>query len=102
MGILDFFTSTSWVMAFYVYLIRSIQEGIYYKGSSEDPIRRLQEHNDGLSEYTSFHRPWVLVYVEELPDKREMLIRERKLKRGNKGYFESLIKSEKNIVKSFQ
>jgi predicted GIY-YIG superfamily endonuclease len=39
-----------------------------------------------------------LVYVEELPSKREMLIRELKLKRGNKEYFEKLIASPLNIV----
>jgi len=88
------------VMAWYVYIIRSHQDGTYYKGSSENPLKRLNEHNAGLSKYTSGKIPWELVYAEELPTKKEMLIRERKLKRGNPAYFESLIRSEKNIITS--
>ncbi|HRN73408.1 MAG TPA: GIY-YIG nuclease family protein, partial [Ginsengibacter sp.] len=76
-------------------------DGTYYKGSTEDPVSRLQDHNSGRSTYTSGKRPWVMVYLEEMPDKREMLIREKKLKRGNKEYFEKLISGDKNIVSQF-
>ena len=88
-------------MAFYVYILQSEMDGTFYKGSSQDPIRRLKEHNDGLSLYTSTRRPWRLMYVEELPSMKEMLIREKKLKRGNKEYFEKLFKSSKNILHRF-
>ncbi len=56
------------------------------------------EHNDGKSHYTKNKTPWELVNVEELPSKREMLIRERKLKRGHNAYFDCLIASPLNIV----
>ena len=85
-------------MAFYVYILKSRQDGTYYKGSSEQPLKRFIEHNEGKSRYTKDKVPWDLVYVELLPDKREMLIREKKLKRGNKEYFEKLIQSPLNIV----
>ena len=85
-------------MPFYVYLIQSETDGTFYKGSSENPLQRLQQHNDGLSQYTSAKRPWKLVFVEELPSKKEMLIREKKLKRGNAAYFAKLIGGDKNIL----
>ena len=85
-------------MAWYVYMIQSEVDGTYYKGSSEDPFHRLIEHNSGLSTYTSNKRPWRLVYVEELPSKKDIMIREKKLKRGNSDYFLQLIGGDKNIL----
>ncbi len=85
-------------MPFYVYIIQSETDGTFYKGSSENPLHRLLQHNDGLSQYTSAKRPWVLVYVEEMTSKKEMLIREKKLKRGNAAYFAKLIGGSKNIL----
>ena len=76
-------------------------DGTFYKGSTENPIARLQQHNEGLSKYTSGKRPWKIVYLEEMPDKKSMLIREKKLKRGNKDYFQKLIEGDKNIVCKF-
>lgn len=86
-------------MPYYVYIIRSQLDGTYYKGSSEDYIRRLEEHNAGLSQYTSAKIPWVLIYVEEHPDKRSALIRERKLKRCKAEYFEWLANQSSNVLK---
>lgn len=85
-------------MPFYVYIIKSEVDGNFYKGSSQNPVVRLIQHNRGESLYTSRKLPWTLVYVEECPDKKSMLIREKKLKRGNRAFFEQLILSEKNIV----
>jgi len=42
--------------------------------------------------------PWELFYVEEQPDKRSMLIRERKLKRCKAEYFEWLRNQPSNIL----
>jgi putative endonuclease len=88
-------------MPFYVYIIQSGRDGSFYKGSSQDPVKRLLDHNRGLSMYTSTKIPWKLVYVEELNTKRAMLIREKKLKRGNAKYYQQLIDSDKNIVHKF-
>ncbi|HLF65648.1 MAG TPA: GIY-YIG nuclease family protein [Saprospiraceae bacterium] len=89
------------LMSYYVYIIQSQLDGTYYKGSSENPVRRVMDHNLGKSSYTAVKSPWKLVYVEELPNKREMLIRERNLKRGNSDYFFYLIHSERNIAYKF-
>ncbi|MCA6498232.1 MAG: GIY-YIG nuclease family protein, partial [Chitinophagaceae bacterium] len=31
-------------MAHYVYIIESVQDGTFYKGYSQDPLKRLQQH----------------------------------------------------------
>lgn len=57
-------------MSYYVYILKSLLDGAYYKGSTEDYLKRLKEHNAELSEYTSQKIPWILIYVEEHSDKR--------------------------------
>src|SRR5262245_51466582 len=85
-------------MPYYVYILKSQVDGTYYKGSSEDYIRRFEEHNAGLSEYTSRKIPWDLIYVEEHAEKKSAIIRERKLKRCNADYFEWLVRQPSNIL----
>ena len=86
-------------MPHYVYIIKSLKDGTYYKGYTEDYERRIIEHNEGLSQFTSSKRPWILVYVELHPDKRSALIREKKLKKCKKEYFEWLMLQPSNILK---
>ena len=85
-------------MPFYVYILKSLKDGTYYKGSTEDYLKRLEYHNQGLSIYTSRKIPWQMIYVEAHPDKRSMLIREKKLKKGKGEYFEWLVKQATNIL----
>jgi len=80
---------------FYVYIIFSPSRGIYYKGFSEDPIRRLQEHNADKSHYTSGKGPWEIVYLKTYFTKREALIAEKKLKRAGSAYLYRLIQEYK-------
>ena len=68
-------------MAYYVYIIQSELDGTFYKGSTFDYKKRFADHNAGRSKYTSSKVPWLLIYVEEHPDKISALIRESKLKR---------------------
>jgi putative endonuclease len=65
---------------------------------SGDYLRRFQEHNEGRTKFTSNQRPWQLIYVEEHPDKRSALIRERKLKKCKAEYFEWLKDQPSNIL----
>ena len=88
-------------MSFFVYIIQSLKDGTYYKGSSTNPLKRLEEHNSGHSKYTSTKLPWKLVYIEELSSKKDMLIREKNLKRGNAEYFAKLIHGDKSILHLF-
>jgi len=84
----------------YVYIIQSEVDGTFYKGHSTNYLQRLEQHNAGLSQYTSRKIPWKLVYVEELPSKTEALQRERTLKKQNTGYLNWLITQSSNILKT--
>ncbi len=81
---------------YYVYIIYSTSHDVYYKGSSEDPLRRLEEHNSDKSRYTSGKGPWELVYTEQLPTKRDALIREKQMKKWNRETIERAILKSKS------
>ena len=88
-------------MPFYVYIIQSQVDGSYYKGFTENPNNRLLQHNAGESSYTSRKMPWVTVYVESMPTKRDALIREKALKKYAHAQIHKLILTDKNILKEF-
>ncbi len=83
-------------MSFYTYIIQSNIDKSYYKGFSENPFKRLLQHNEGESKYTSLKRPWQLVYVESFTTKTGALIREKALKKYSHFQLEQLISSKKN------
>jgi len=85
-------------MPHYVYVIESMLDNTFYKGYSSDYLKRLSEHNAGLSEYTCRKRPWKLKYVEIHDDKSAALKRELMFKRQNRKYFEWLFKQPTNIL----
>ncbi|MBU1011818.1 MAG: GIY-YIG nuclease family protein [Bacteroidetes bacterium] len=86
-------------MGYFVYIIHSSKYDLYYKGYSTNPYHRLFEHNSGLSRYTKAKRPWVLVYLEELPDKKTALIREKQIKKYNHTYIKILIGQPQNLLR---
>jgi putative endonuclease len=83
---------------FYVYILKSLKDGTYYKGFTEDYKKRLEEHNSGLSRFTSGKLPWQLIYVEAHSTKKDALIREKKLKKCKSDYFEWLALQNSNIL----
>ncbi len=83
---------------FYVYILKSQIDGTYYKGVTMDYLKRLKEHNSGLSEYTSRKMPWKMIYVESHSSKRSALIRELKLKKCKSEYFEWLVLQPSNLL----
>jgi putative endonuclease len=70
---------------FYTYIIKSLNDGIFYYGFTSDLEKRLSYHNSGKSHFTKAHRPWVLHYFESYPTKSEALKRELFFKSVN-GY----------------
>ena len=85
---------------YYVYIIESLIDGDYYKGSTADYTKRVEQHNRGESSFTKTKLPWKLVFLQAFDTKREALIREKQLKRCNKEYLRSLIHSPVNILTS--
>ncbi|HRO43269.1 MAG TPA: GIY-YIG nuclease family protein [Flavipsychrobacter sp.] len=57
-------------MAFYVYIIQSLKDDSFYKGYSEHPYERLEQHNGDDSKYTSHKTPWKLVCLLVFETKR--------------------------------
>jgi putative endonuclease len=86
-------------MRHFVYIIYSSQRDVYYKGYTTNPEHRLFEHNNGFSRYTKNRGPWLLVYLEEMSDKRSALIREKQIKKYNQEYIVKLIGQPQNLVK---
>jgi len=89
-------------MIHFVYIIRSFNVGSYYKGYSTRPFHRSREHNENLSRYTANKGLWELVYLQSFTDKKEALIRERKLKKYSKDQILRLVGSPLNEIAKFK
>jgi putative endonuclease len=83
---------------YFVYILKSQSSDVYYKGFTTCIERRLFEHNNGKSRYSSNKGPWSLVFLEKFETKKEALITEKKLKRLNHDNLEKLITSPRNII----
>jgi putative endonuclease len=68
-------------MGHYVYILQSVEKGIYYVGETSNIDQRLEFHNSGQSSFTRKYLPWELVWLKEVADRKEALILEKKLKR---------------------
>ena len=55
----------------------------FYSGLTSDPVRRLDDHNDGRCPHTGRYRPWQLHVVIEFPDEQRAIRFERYLKSGS-------------------
>jgi putative endonuclease len=68
----------------YVYLLRSSSNpSKTYIGLSDDPARRLDEHNSSKSNFTSRHIPWKLEVLIGFEDTKRAVELERYLKSGS-------------------
>ncbi|PIS07486.1 excinuclease ABC subunit C [Candidatus Berkelbacteria bacterium CG10_big_fil_rev_8_21_14_0_10_43_13] len=74
----------------YTYLIKSEKDNNFYTGITEDPEKRLHEHNCGKLKTTSQKRPWKLVYFKEHTNYLEARKHEIWLKKKNRKYKEFL------------
>ena len=58
--------------------------GRWYIGSSEDPFRRVREHNAGKHRSTKGYKPYRLIHTEEFSTKTEAQQRERLIKKSGR------------------
>jgi putative endonuclease len=93
-----FLWKITFMETYFVYIIYSQSGDCYYRGFSENPEKRLLQHNNQESLYTSRHGDWTIIYLERFETKREALIREKGLKKYSKIQIRELIKSPKNIL----
>jgi len=69
-------------MAYYVYLMASRSYGTLYIGMTNDLIRRVYEHREGLVDgFTKRHGVKTLVYFEVYHRAEEAIQREKTMKR---------------------
>jgi putative endonuclease len=68
----------------FVYLLQSeLDPSRYYVGVSNDPERRLDEHNSGKSIHTNKFRPWKVAVTVGFSDASKATAFERYLKTGS-------------------
>ena len=68
---------------YFVYVLWSASGKCFYIGVSEDPVHRLEQHNQSGRGWSARHAPWELVYSERHRDysmarRREMLLKAQK------------------------
>lgn len=66
---------------YYVYVLLN-SRGNFYIGFTSDLKRRITEHNNGKSTYTSSRGPYRLIYYEACLNSDDATARERYLKSG--------------------
>ena len=65
---------------FYAYILKSLKDGGFYYGSTDDLEERLKIHNSGKVRYTKGHKPYVLHYNESFNTRKEAMAREKYFK----------------------
>ena len=78
---------------YYVYIIFNDQYDKYYVGQTSDLDRRIFEHNNKLTVYTSkYDGVWELKYKEKFETRSGAMLREKFLKKQkNKDFYKGLI-----------
>jgi putative endonuclease len=66
----------------FVYALRSLQDGNLYIGISQNPDKRLRMHNKGVTSSTRSRRPFTLVFREPCKSKKEAREKEKYYKSG--------------------
>jgi putative endonuclease len=81
-------------MQYYVYILASAFHGTLYVGVTNDLIRRIWEHKEGVAEgFTKKHDIKLLVYYEVHTSIAEAIKREKSIKRvGREMKYEAIAK----------
>ena len=88
-------------MKAYVYILKSLKNSRFYIGSTDNLNRRIDEHNSGKSTYTSFSKPFELVFSQEYDELTMARKIEYWLKRQKDKKLIERIITEKKIQKTF-
>ena len=70
---------------FTVYILKSLKNGKYYIGQTEDVVDRIKRHNSGRSKATKNFTPWEVVYSEEYLTRSLAFRREQEIKSYKSG-----------------
>jgi putative endonuclease len=69
-------------MTYYVYILKSLKTGEYYKGITNSIIKRCFEHNSGKVRSTKSKIPWSLIHVQISSTRNEARNLEKFFKSG--------------------
>jgi putative endonuclease len=65
---------------YYAYVIKSLSVDFLYKGHCENLVKRLAEHNEGMTKSIKPYIPFKLIYFEEFLQREDAVIREKYFK----------------------
>jgi putative endonuclease len=65
---------------YFVYVISSTIRDYIYVGLTDNPTRRINQHNSGYERTTRPYRPFVSVFIETYETRLDARIREKYLK----------------------
>ena len=81
--------------SYYVYMLASKRNGTLYIGVTNDLIRRVYEHKQGLVEgFTKKYKVDRLVFFEDTNDVESAITREKRLKKWNRKWKIELIEKQ--------
>jgi len=81
---------------FTVYILYSSKLNRYYVGYTENITQRIQQHNSGISTFTSAANDWHLKYSETFNSRNDAHKRELEIKKKkSRKYLEWLIEKNK-------
>jgi putative endonuclease len=76
---------------YFVYAIKSGVDNRIYVGMSQNPTKRLSEHNNGKTSSTKHWKPWKIIYKKFIGSRLEARKEEKCLKSGfGKEFLKSL------------
>ncbi|MFH0864336.1 MAG: GIY-YIG nuclease family protein [Candidatus Gottesmanbacteria bacterium] len=67
---------------YYTYVLKSKKDGKLYTGWTEDLVKRISDHNKGLTISTKQRKPFELIYYEACLSEKGAIKREKQLKTG--------------------
>ena len=70
------------MIEYFVYAIKSLEKNYINVGMTDNPNRRLQQHNSGKGKATKPFAPFRMIYLEKVGIREQARKREKYLKSG--------------------
>ncbi len=81
-------------MSYYTYILYSNKLDKYYYGQTNNLLRRIEEHNSGVTKSTKAGIPWEIVFSKSFKSRTEAVQLEQRLKKAkNKKYIKWFIEN---------
>jgi len=88
-------------MNYFTYILYSSKLDRYYYGQTNDLLRRIAEHNSGITKSTKSGIPWEILYSKSFNTRAEAVKLETKLKKAkNKNYIKWFIENSDSKIGS--